>query len=167
MRKSTWSSAISAFPLFCQWFRSCAGMTRIRFKGSVSVPFALAPWRTLLCNPFQESCELRVARAVVQWRQAGRPSKQEKFAPKFFFSQVKSAKAKTLICMRRNIAHALNYAVKIPGHTASAAAISPSIFFNHLRWMPLFILRYNFPPYTYHVAGSPLASLDRAIAHAQ
>ncbi len=30
-----------------RFVRSCAGMTRIRFKESLSVPYALAPWRAV------------------------------------------------------------------------------------------------------------------------
>ena len=60
-------------------FRPCAGMTRIRFEGFFSVPFALAPWRVLLVGSAvkRKTDEMRVARAVVQWRQAGRPSEQQ------------------------------------------------------------------------------------------
>jgi hypothetical protein len=59
-------------------FRPCAGMTRIRFEGFFSVPFALAPWRVLLVGSAvkRKTDEMRVARAVVQWRQAGRPSER-------------------------------------------------------------------------------------------
>ena len=72
-----------------------AGMTRIRFKGSISVPYALAPWRVLLSSSgcFRSRLQkprskadherLRVARAVVHWRQAGRPSEQSGCWPKY------------------------------------------------------------------------------------
>ncbi len=43
-------------------FRPCAGMTRIRFEGFISVPFALAPWRVLLVHPTDTEGNRRVAR---------------------------------------------------------------------------------------------------------
>jgi len=115
-------------------------MTRIRFEGFISVPFALASWRTLL--PISgEINELRVAQAVVHWRQAGRPSELFYAASKRPKAQVNSMQSTRSEAPQTTMAHRsdgmliriamiLNYfSARVDSATASAWASAARIAF--------------------------------------